>query len=153
MIRIHPVFQQHVERVALLFGELDRCVPVAFTDKISSEPGVYLFLEGDTVERVGRSNNLRKRLKSHLQADHNSGAYAFKRARQRLGLSATYRKESSRKVLQQNAEFVLLFREEIARLRSLTVKYVEVSDPVDQYLLELYAAVSYNLPLDEFGNH
>lgn len=110
-------------------------------------------MEGTSVERVGRSNNLRKRLKSHLQANHNSGAYAFKRARDKLGLKATYKKGSGRKDLQRNPEFMDLFRFEIARLRTLNVRYVIVKDPVEQYLLEIYSAIEHGLALDEFGNH
>jgi hypothetical protein len=96
---------------------------------------------------------LKKRLRSHLVQDHNSGAYAFKRARHRFGTIATYKIGHGRKDLQTNPEFKLLFKEEIDRLRGLQVKWVVVEDDIDQYLLELYAALEFNLALDEFGNH
>lgn len=35
----------------------------------------------------------------------------------------------------------------------MDVKFVEVTDPILQYLLELYAHMEYGLPLDEFDTH
>jgi hypothetical protein len=104
-------------------------------------------------ERIGRSGNLKKRLQGHVRRDHNSAVYAFKRARTRFGSVATYRKGSGRKELQQDPAFFSLFIEEILRLKGLQVKWIVVENDIDQYLLELYAAMEFNLALDEFGNH
>ncbi len=35
----------------------------------------------------------------------------------------------------------------------MSVRFVDVSDPVSQYLLELYAHLEWELPLGEFDTH
>ncbi len=35
----------------------------------------------------------------------------------------------------------------------MQVRFIEVADPVVQYLLELYAHMEWELPLDEFETH
>lgn len=150
---MNPVFGKHVSRVVELFHQLNSGNTYGFLDKFPTRPGIYLFLEDGTPERIGRTNNLSQRLKNHLRQDHGSAAYAFKRARQKLGLRPTYRKGSSRKDLQRDPAFVEIFRAEIERLKSLSVKYVVVEDTAEQYLLEIYSAIEYGFDLDEFGNH
>ena len=39
---------------------------------------------------------------------------------------------------------------QIERVKAMPVRFVEVADPVHQYLVELYAHLEYGLPLDEF---
>lgn len=146
-------FGTHIGRVVELFRLLDGTSAYSFIDRFPAKPGIYLFLSDGVPERVGRTNNLSKRLKNHLRMDHGSAAYAFKRARQSLGLKATYKKGSGRKELQKDPDFIEVFRAEIERLKTLTVKFVVVEDIAEQYLLELYAAIEYGFGLEEFGNH
>ncbi|TIN66623.1 MAG: hypothetical protein E5Y30_30925 [Mesorhizobium sp.] len=150
---MNSVFAKHASNVVELFHRLDDAIAHGFLDKFPPEPGVYLFLEDGTPGRIGRTNNLSQRLKNHLRQDHGSAAYAFKRARQKLGLKPTYRKGSGRKDLQKDPAFVEVFRAEIERLKTLSVKYVVVEDIAEQYLLEIYSAIEYGFALDEFGNH
>jgi hypothetical protein len=35
----------------------------------------------------------------------------------------------------------------------MEVQFLEVADPIDQYFLELYAALELGLPTDEFDTH
>jgi hypothetical protein len=149
---VNPIFAEHLSRVEKLFDELDNQTPAIYPGAVPSSPGVYVFLDGACAERVGRSGNLKKRLQTHIRRDHNSGSYAFKRARQRYGTVATYKKGTGRKDLQQVPEFDVLFREEIDRIRRLFVKWIVVENDIDQYLLEVYAAIEYGLDLNEFGN-
>jgi len=50
-----------------------------------------------------------------------------------------------------------LFRDEFDkqrdRLSKFGIKFLVVEDPIDQYLLELYAALEYKTSLTEFDNH
>lgn len=150
---MNSAFAGHIDKVVRLFSALDGSEPHSFLDVFPKAPGIYLFLENGSPERIGRTNNLSQRLKNHLRQDHGSAAYAFKRARAKLGLKATYRKGSGRKDLQNDPKFIEVFRSEIERLKSLSVKYVIVEDIAEQYLLEIYAALEYGFELDEFGNH
>lgn len=49
--------------------------------------------------------------------------------------------------------FKRAFAKNKERLRSMTIKFLIIENPVDQYLLELYATMSSGLPLDEFDTH
>ena len=150
---MHQKFSEHLQNIVALYDELMQQQPEAFPGTAPAKPGIYLFLHEGKPERVGRSKSLRNRLRNHLRPDHNSGAYAFKRARRRFGTKATYKKGDGRKELQGNPLFFALFLEEIERLKTLTIKWIVVENDVDQYLLELYAAMELDLPLDEFGTH
>lgn len=35
----------------------------------------------------------------------------------------------------------------------MMVRFLSVADPIDRYLLELYALLERNMPLDEFDTH
>ena len=35
----------------------------------------------------------------------------------------------------------------------MMVRFLSVTDPIDQYLSELYALLARNMPLDEFDTH
>lgn len=150
---MNALFAEHVSRIPALFADLCAKEAVDFPGLAPASPGVYVFLERGVPERIGRSGNLKKRLQGHVRRDHSSAAYAFKRARTRFGSVATYRKGSGRKELQRDPNFLPLFVEEIQRLKELQVKWIVVENDVDQYLLELYAAMEFELALDEFGNH
>ena len=45
------------------------------------------------------------------------------------------------------------FARQIALVKTMQVRFVEVFDPLAQYLLELYAHLEWGLPLDEFDTH
>ncbi len=45
------------------------------------------------------------------------------------------------------------FNKQRERLRKFGIKFLVVEDPIDQYLLELYAALEYKTSLTEFHNH
>jgi hypothetical protein len=66
---------------------------------------------------------------------------------------ATYRPEGSRDALAKHEIFGPEFIRQIACVRAMEVRFVEAADPLVQYLLELYAAIEWNLPLDEFDTH
>ena len=46
--------------------------------------------------------------------------------------------------------FVDAYKRHIELIKQMPVRFVEVPDPVDQYLFELYAHLEYDLPLDGF---
>ena len=79
-----------------------------------------------------------------------SATFAFKRARRALSMFATYKPEGSRSALLRNKEFAAEFERQVACVRTMQVYFIELSDPVAQYLLELYAHMEWKLPLDEF---
>lgn len=119
--------------------------------------GVYLLSEGDSHLYVGRSNDIKKRIGRHSRpgATHRMAAFAFRLAREATGnLKATYKKgEGSRSALMEDEKFVAAFDASKARIRRMSLRFVEESDPVRQALLEIYVAVVLNTPYNDFDNH
>jgi hypothetical protein len=148
-------FAKIMAQIPSLFSALAKSKPVI--DKRSASlkrnAGVYAFFENELPVHVGRTRNLHGRLRGHITRSHYSASFAFKRARRALKLGATYKSEGSRDALAKDDKFGPEFDRQIACVKSMEVRFVEVPDPVTQYLLELYAHIEWNLLLDEFETH
>lgn len=148
------------------FAETTRAIPALF-QKLASSPyfvekgvaaqkkkaGIYVFFENGNAIHVGRTRDLGRRLRGHVSRSHYSASFAFKRARRQLDRKATYTTKGSRADLLNDPEFAEAFYSHVELLKSLQVRFIEVKDPLQQYLLELYAALEYGLELDEFDTH
>jgi hypothetical protein len=115
--------------------------------------GLYAFFENGCPVHVGRTRNLQGRLRGHISQSHNSASFAFKRTRRALKMDATYKPEGSRAALAKNSVFGPEFQRQIACVKAMQVRFVEVTDPLTQHLLELYACMEWGLPLEEFDTH
>jgi hypothetical protein len=117
-------------------------------------PAIYVFLEEDRAIHVGRTRNLRQRVAGHISSSHYSASFAFKETRRITdNLKASYKSVGSRSALFAESTFRNEFDKQLVRLRTCTIKFLIVDDPVDQYLLELYAALEYGTSLTEFDTH
>lgn len=155
---MHENFKQHVESLHPSFERLVRSAPFTFSSLPSKLPpsGIYLFSEGDKHLYVGRTNSLRKRLQQHCRpgSGHNSSPFAFRLAREaRNIIKATYKAEGSRDQLVKEEEFAQAFTAAKTRLRDMSIRVVEESDPLRQALLEMYVAVALEAPYNDFDNH
>jgi hypothetical protein len=148
-------FREATESIPALFERLNTSTPLAKrgTADQRNRPGIYVFFEGSKPVHVGRTRNLQGRLRGHVTKSHFSASFAFKRARQVLGRGATYRTEGSRSSLAKDQAFMPEFHRQIELVKGMEVRFLEVADPISQYLLELYAHMEYGLPLDEFETH
>lgn len=115
--------------------------------------GIYAFFENEIPLYIGRTRNLQQRLRGHISVSHFTATFAFKMARGKLGLPATYSAVGARGQLQNDPIFRPEFLRQIERVKAMQVRFVEIADPVHQYLVELYAHLEYGLPLDEFDTH
>ncbi len=90
------------EKVGL--GELPRQMP---------KRGVYLFSSREGRDLyVGRTNNLKRRIRQHCSGTHRQAAYAFKMARRSSGNTRpSYRPEGSREALAKDPVFAKKFEE------------------------------------------
>jgi hypothetical protein len=148
-------FQQATAVIPALFKQLADS-ELFLAKGIASQrgrPGIYIFFENGRAVHVGRTRNLQARLRGHVSRSHYSASFAFKRARRALNIDATYRTEGSRGRLSADEIFGPEFHRQIELIRAMEVRFIEVADPVQQYLLELYAHMEYDLPLDEFDTH
>lgn len=152
-------FISHVEALKpqlMYLLAMQPITPVTLPAKMFRK-GVYVLSEGDNHLYVGRSNDIKKRIGRHSRpgATHRMAAFAFRLAREATGnLKATYKKgEGSRAALMEDENFVAAFDAAKARIRKMSLRFVEENDPVRQALLEIYVAVVLNTPHNDFDNH
>jgi hypothetical protein len=153
---MNSTFASHIEAVPRLFGSLTEALP--FIEKglatQCKRGGIYAFFENDAPQHVGRTRNLQQRLRGDISANHYTGTFAFKMARRKkLGLPATYIKVGAWAQLQNDPIFRPEFLRQIERIKAMPVRFVEIADPIHQYLVELHAHLEYGLRLDEFDTH
>ena len=151
---MNSIFKQKIEELPRLYQELThRPKSIIRETKIPKIPAIYIFYEEGKAVHVGRSNNLKSRVYSHGYNNHNAASFAFKRARKRGGYEkASYSTKDSRKELAKGA-LKGIFAEEVAKVKEMEIQYLEVKDPVTQYLLELYTTLEVGLGLEEFDTH
>lgn len=152
---MNAAFQTAAAAIPDLFARLVASSP--FKEKGTAaqkgKRGIYVLFENGKPVHVGRTRNLGQRLRGHVARSHYSASFAFKRARRSLQRVATYKPEGSRKFLAADAVFEAEFHRQIDAVKEMKVRFIEVVDPVLQYLLELYACIELQLPLDEFDTH
>ena len=151
---MNSVFQDHADRLPHLFRLLNDGALTALADgPHPADPGIYVLFENEHPVHVGRTRNLCQRLQGHRSRSHYSASFAFKRARRDLGVVATYKTEGSRAQLAKDPVFGPVFKRQVESVRAMSYKFLKVKSKLDQYLLELYAVLEYNLPDDEFDTH
>jgi len=156
---MHKNFRQFVEQLHPKFELLinsDPCTTETLPKKIPLA-GIYLFSEKNKHLYVGRSRNIRRRLKLHCRASsqHNQATFAFKLAREITGnLKATYKSaQGSRTALVLEPVFLKNFIEQKQRIKLMDIRFVEEADPTCQALLEIYASVVLKTPYNDFNTH
>jgi hypothetical protein len=154
-----PRFLPYIEHLNPKMQALISMVPVTpmSLPKVMCKKGVYLLSEGETHLYVGRSNHISKRLSRHCRpgATHGMAAFAFRLAREETGnLRATYKKGAgSRAALVTQGSFLNAFNDAKARIRQMSVRFVEETDPIKQALLEIYVSVVLQTPYNDFDTH
>ncbi len=151
---INETFRTQAEQTPSLFAELVAQPELGLSDhSFPKTPAIYVFyFKGDAVH-VGRTKNLRQRLRGHVTNSHYSASFAFKQARSKTGLKASYKKGEGRETLLQNPIFAAAFASALADVKGMTIRFLPVEDPIAQYLLELYAALELRTSLTEFETH
>lgn len=111
---------------------------------------VYALFDGDKACHVGRTRNLERRMRGHLANSHYSASFAFAQTRIALGVTATYRAGEGRATLLERTDFRDEFNRQRDRIRGMQLRFVQITDPIEQRLFELYAAMELGTPLTEF---
>lgn len=124
-------FQAAIGGVPELFERLKSSEPFRSKGIVAHKgmSGVYAFFENGKAVHVGRTRNLAGRLRGHVTKSHYSASFAFKRARRKLEVVASYRPENSRGALAKDAVFGAEFYRQIALVRDMEVRFVEVERP------------------------
>lgn len=156
---MHEAFLRYAESLHPSFERLMEMHPVTIPSLPGGEPSscVYLFSENSHHLYVGRTRNLRNRLRQHSSpaAQHNQAVFAFRLAREATGrLEAAYTGKGRRAELAKNdPEFSAAFKAAKDRVRKMDVRYVEETDPMRQALLEIYVSIVLQTPYNDFRTH
>lgn len=120
-------------------------------DKVPELPGIYLFSEGPNPMYVGNTRKLRTRLRQHTspRSTENSASFAYRLAVQAAegqGLELA----GTRKANAADLEFSALFKAQRERVADMDVQFIELEDPVQRTLFEVFVAEA--LGLEEFND-
>ena len=147
-------FQPYVEELDSKLQQLLSMKPAKLVTlpKRMPQMGIYLFSEGDKHLYVGRTRQLKRRIREQANINKIVGAsLAFRLAREETGyVTPTYRKKGSRNDLLSKPEFREALANAQERIRNMDVRYVEEADPIRQTLLEVYVAVVLDTPHNKF---
>lgn len=153
----HTGFDALLEQTRDSYKELLKrpLIPVKEAFRIpdnSDSAGIYVFYENEEPLRVGTSTKLRTRIKQHYGSNPRSAAFAKRLARCKTGIKGGTRPGEGWKTQVENPDQKLksAFEEAQKRIRKMSVKWLEVSDPDVRYLLEFYAAKELDTPCNDF---
>ena len=116
--------------------------------------GIYVFYNGDNPIYVGRTNRMRQRLQEHGRpsSGHNSATLAFAMASliaSDQGMDSI--SALSRDTLQRDPEFKKWFDMTKEMVRKMSIRVVEVTDPIEQAVFEVYAAMELETTREQGG--
>ena len=115
-----------------------------------SGKGIYVLYQDSIPMYVGRSDDLASRLLAHGRRSGSSenSSFAFNLAKEGFPGADTL----TRRRLQRVDKFKNLFGAAKERVRKMDVRVVEVRDPIEQTVLEVYAHLELNT-FNSFENH
>jgi predicted GIY-YIG superfamily endonuclease len=116
--------------------------------------GIYVFYLGDKPIYVGRTDRMRQRLQEHGRpsSTHNSGTLAFAMASVLAGtLELDSIGDFSRDELQRDPEFKKLFDATKKSVRCMGIRVVEINNPIEQAVFEVYAALELGTTQEQVG--
>jgi len=121
---------------------------------IPTVAGVYLFSDREPVY-VGQTRNLKARLRNHTgaKATENQASFAFlvgKVDAEAAGIDLN----RTRKALEADPDFNEHFRKAKERVAKMNVRWIELDDPVERTLFEMYAALALDtVAFNSFETH
>lgn len=151
-------FHSRVKKLKAAHTQLLKC-PASSPDSIPSntpKSGIYIFTENGVHLYVGRSNDIPRRLRRHCSGGKTwkGASFAFRLARESTNNhKASYKSEGSREDLMSRPAFASAFFAAKARIRKMSVRFIEEKDPIQQALLEIYVADKLHTPYNDFDNH
>jgi hypothetical protein len=155
---LNPRFAANIAGLHAMFEALLAC-PAFSPAKLPPDfqgAGVYLFSEAGRHLYVGRSDNLRRRIQTHIRpsAGTNQAAFAYRLARESAGIyKVSYKPLPPESDWSQVEPFVSAFPASKERIRKMDLRFVREQDSVSQMLLEAYVAIALNTPYNDFANH
>jgi len=113
--------------------------------------GIYVFYEKKKPIYVGRTDNLKRRIREHGQpgAHPNTASFAFRLAREIV------KEDNKISAIEFNNKYASIFTSQKLRVAKMTIKYVEVKDCIVQSILEVYVHIHLKTKKEhnDFCNH
>jgi hypothetical protein len=121
------------------------------------EQGIYVFYERNIplyVGRSGRKGRFKTRILEHSRqsSGHGTATFAFILAKDEAkekGVNV----DISRTNLEKEPKFAEVYREAKERVSKMQLKIIEINDPIEQTLFEVYAALELNTPYNKWETH
>ena len=149
----NPKFDEKIDKMPELLEELTEG-SLRMRDNLSDIPkrGIYVFYEGKKAIYVGRSNGLRNRIQEHGRpsSDHYSATLAFLMAKEDV---EDIPPQITRGELEKRPDFEAAYSKTKKRIREMGVRVVEVKDPIEQSIFEMYASLALKTKYNSFDNH
>ena len=149
-------FTSAVGRMEELLVEL-LAAPVATREEhgpIPTTAGIYLFSDRRPIY-VGQTRNLRQRLRNHTSArsTENQASFAFLIGKAEAG-TAGIDLRRARKILEADPDFAQHFEAAKERVAKMNVRWVELQDPIERTLFEMYVALALDtVAFNSFETH
>ena len=149
-------FDRLVAQMPELLNRLLNATPLS-RDSLEAVPerGIYVLYEIDTPIYVGRSNRIRERLQEHSRpsSTHNSAPFAFNLAKEDASTRGINIEGRQRSQIEKEPDFGKLFTAAKQRVSAMKIRAIEITDPVEQTLFEVYAALALNTRYNKFDTH
>lgn len=147
--------QQIIEQMPLLLERLITS-PLQPWEDLGSLPkrGIYVFYENGQAIYVGRTNRMRERIKEHgrQRSNHNSAPFAFNLAKE-IAEQQGVNVSRQRAILGGGPVFADLFTRAKNRVSQMSVRVIEIEDPIVQTIFEVYASMGLKTPYNSFDTH
>ena len=132
--------------------ELDNAAFRSLTDKtFLKEMGIYVFYENEIPVYIGRTNNIKQRLKNHLTEDRGyaKATFAFLKAAKKFN----GQQKLSRKEKFNDPDFKQHFLNALDEISQMKVKFINIDNQEEQHILEIFFAMEYKTEYNTFKNH
>lgn len=139
-----PLFERLVTSSIKTWNDLGR-VP---------QKGIYVFYENGNPIYVGRTNRMKDRVKEHGRpsSTRDSAPFAFNIAK-KAAIEKGMGLNKSRKELERDPTFAKLFSEAKDKVSKMSVRVIEIDDPIIQTIFEVYASMELKTEFNDFDTH
>lgn len=149
-------FNSIIKTFPELLDKLEKSSPLSRSNLLTvPSKGIYIFYNKDGRPLyVGRTDRMRTRLLEHGRSSsrHTSATFAFLLAKEKWD-EMHPGDARTRKDLESDQTFFLLYKEKKRDVAEMQIRTIEVADPAEQVLFEVYAALELETPYNDWENH
>ncbi|WP_135604937.1 hypothetical protein [Methanococcoides sp. NM1] len=149
-------FESIIDSLPVLLEKLVNSRPLK-RDNLQGMPecGIYVYYKDRIPLFVGRSDNMKKRImaQSRKGSTHHSAPFAFLLARNKAIAKGMDIENKTRNELINDPLFNDLFIQSKEEVSKMSIRYVEVKNPEEQTIFQVYASMELNTEFNKFETH